>query len=409
LRQPATNNKNALTCGNASSESEGHCEEVTPGVKGEGGTANKVDERGRYKRQKVDNKYAPRVIIVGDQANVYESDSNDSNEFQRTNPHWEGRWAGHLFLPFPSLDHLDIADQSFENDESESCAEDTSDESDVEEEETVLPESRSFLPSIRILIKYLALLLQEAFDDTDEHEYSSESSNITIVPHIPMQPARIQTKNTSMSDAPKPQRNNEYTQQLFLHVSLSRPIYLPAPSVDSFISSISQCIKTVLSVSKNNSNSKCNGRLFHLNPHDAAIFTNDDQSRSFLTIPITGESTQWIKRVLLPPIDSTMKRFGLKSYYSEEGERCVLHVSVASVKGNIIKRIAEARNRYAGVTDIDSNELRSISLLGCKQILSDGALAEMESTLKSVPSSIPIRFDRVQCQFGKVKEVSIKL
>jgi predicted DNA binding protein len=104
-----------------------------------------------------------------------------------------------------------------------------------------------------------------------------------------------------------------------------------------------------------------------------------------------------------------MKRFGLKSYYSEEGERCVLHVSVASVKGNIIKRIAETKNRYAGVTDIDSNELRSISLFGCKQILSDEALAEMESTLKSVPSSIPIRFDRVQCQFGKVKEVSIKL
>ncbi|KAL3798530.1 hypothetical protein HJC23_011834 [Cyclotella cryptica] len=447
LLQDASNN-------HAGDGSDYHCSKGTTDIDGKrhmplkrgADNDNKIypNATGSIKRPKHDSASIPRVIIAGEHSNK-DGDSkcnkNDEFTFERTHPHWEGRWAGHLFLPFPPLECLDTSDQISDNRvclneknarEDESSDADSSADSDQTDQDGVLPDSRHFLPAARMLIHYWAFRIKESFqsnakfdngvitnlnDNKSHHQWNDEegeSAPVVIVPHIPMKADWMKQEENNLpriSDAlcSKPQSNEEPSKpNRHLHVSLSRPIYLPAPSVDSFLSSISNSIKTVLSVSHPNPASKRHGRVFHLRPRDASIFTNDKQNRSFLTIPITGESAQWVKRALLPPINSTVRRFGQGSYYSEEGESCVLHVSVASVRGDMVKRMKEARSRYRGISGEKQSTIRSLSLFSRDQYACDTDPSEMQSTFNSIPTSIPIWLDKVQCQFGRAKEVSVK-
>ncbi|KAL7487516.1 hypothetical protein ACHAW6_013106 [Cyclotella cf. meneghiniana] len=431
-----------------------HCSKSTSYTDGKGhlplkrgeANGNKDDPgvTGSVKRPKLDKPSITRVIIAGEHStddSDPKCDENGALLFERTHPHWEGRWAGHLFLPFPPLEFLDtfddvrvnpVSSNEKKSNENESSDGDSSADSEKTEEKGALSDSRTFLPVARILIKYWAFRLKESFQESaifdngvtrnpnDNHREKKcndgeedSAAVVIIVPHIPMKADWMTRKENALprlSDAlrSKPQSNEDSSNNNQpLHISLSRPIYLPAPSVDSFLSSISQCVKTVLSGSNPKSDSKRHGRVFHLRPRDASIFTNDQQNRSFLTIPISGGSAQWVKRVLLPPINSTMRRFGQGSYYSEEGERCVLHVSVASVRGNMVKIMKDARIRYC-ISDEIQSSTRSISLFSCDQDVCDNDPSEMEFDSNSIPTSIPIWLDQVRCQFGKMKDVSIK-
>ena len=143
--------------------------------------------------------------------------------------------------------------------------------------------------------------------------------------------------------------------------------------------------------------------MFYLQPHNATIFTNDEQSRSFLAIPVSKESTRWVKQLLLPPIDSAMSRFGLKTYYSDTEEGCILHVSVASVKGNVIPQMLHHRNEGTSNCGTESErKIRSIPLFS-REELSQGRACIMES----LPRSIPIGVSQIQCEFGKAKVLTI--
>jgi hypothetical protein len=102
-----------------------------------------------------------------------------------------------------------------------------------------------------------------------------------------------------------------------------------------------------------------------------------------------------------------MRRFGQESYYSEEGESCVLHVSVASVRGSMVKIMKGGRSRY-GISDEMQSSIRSISLFSWDHDVCDDNPSEKEFDLNTIPASIPIWLDQVRCQFGKVKDVSIK-
>ena len=126
---------------------------------------------------------------------------------------------------------------------------------------------------------------------------------------------------------------------------------------------------------------------------------NEKQTRSFLSIPISNESSYWIKRVLLPPIDATMIRFGQTSYYDEG----ILHVSIASVKGNVIPMLLKTRRQADFKQGVPGNEsmIKSIPLFPMKECTDD--------VRKFIPESIPIKLDRIQCDFGKVKNVALPL
>jgi hypothetical protein len=429
-RQPASDNVNVLTNdeqnaliqhhahNTGGAGSGGYCEEGSSDFDGQEcpreGETDIVDNTCNGKRNRPDGLSTSQVVIAGDSDSSDNPDTNHLHAFERSNAHWEGRWTGHLFLPLPPLNQLDALDETSSRNEEPahevaSDLDGNSDDDTIGSEEA-LSESRAFLPALRVIIRYWAVVLQESFhhDKSNDKECNNDGTTITIVPHIPMKNDSMRTPGTTLPDMERvsdQERKDLVTQNGSLHISLSRPIYLPAPSVDSFLQSIAKCINTILSPSTLYANTTQRGKIFHLRPHEAAIFTNDQQNRSFLTIPIAGQNAQWIKRALLPPIDATMKKFGLESYYSEKGESCVLHVSVASVKGNMMKRMLDAR---CSAGKYDASDMRSIALFPSKHSLSDGAKSEMDYVLKSIPMSIPIRLDTVQCQFGKAKEVTIK-
>mmetsp|Transcript_8836 Transcript_8836/g.19072 ORF Transcript_8836/g.19072 Transcript_8836/m.19072 type:complete len:570 (+) Transcript_8836:65-1774(+) len=411
------------------------------------------------------------VIIAGCEVDSSQtgsrSDANNNQQpkFERNQPHWEGRWVGHLALPFPPLRSLDLVyseeeedvkkrRRTSDNDEhgrddiergSSSSSEESSDSSsDDDDEEDAVSQSRHFLPEARKLIHHWAALLEKTTHATinekknnktimdttittsqskNEDHTSREAATIVIIPHIPMHPIK------AAANAP-PSSNKESSSPSSLsplHVSLARPIYLPAPSVNPLMAEIETRIKAVLSIANNRkkstnsyTNNCSNGRTLQLQPQNATIFTNDQQTRSFLAIPVSAESARWIKRMLLPPIDNAMVRFGLQTYYSteedggEEGGGCILHVSVASVKGNVIPSILRQRHRkrcqqgmmtVKGNEDDDVENVKSIPLFSKHEIKQKEGDTVLESS--SLPRCIPIRVNQIQCRFGKAKGLTI--
>jgi len=337
----------------------------------------------------------------------YDNDCQQSDQsFERCNPHWEGRWAGHIYLPFPNMEDSDLCDNTdvsthdelaqrteasiLADDESDSDS-DQSSFSSIDEED--VQASQRFLPAARTLIHYWAALLNEAYGDEED------TSGIVIVPHLSMSPTKA--KHKSIQTAKNQDITNKNNNRL--HISLSRPIYLPAPSVDSFLADISSSMTSVHSAARRHGH--CNshkGRTIHLRPQNATIFINDNQTRSFLSIPLSEESSRWAKRLLLPPIDAAMLRYGQKTYYNEG----IMHVSIASVKGNMIPITLKKRRSGDSKESASANEskIRSIPLFqtqGCNQL--------GDEIRNSIPESIPIRLDRIQCDFGKVKNILLPL
>ena len=319
----------------------------------------------------------------------YDTDYQQSDQyFERSNPHWEGRWAGHIYLPFPNLDSCDD-NETETNILAQKDSNNNSDESSVSSvEEDCLEASRSFLPAARTLIHYWAALLNEAcINDSDS------MSGSVIVPHVSMSPKKAMTKSVQKANDQNIQNNDTY-----LHISLSRPIYLPAPSVDSFLADISSSLVSVRST-------LCNtykGKTIHLRLHNATIFLNDNNTRSFLSIPVSEESSRWMKRLLLPPVDAALLRFGQQTYYNEG----VMHVSIASIQGNVIPTIIKQRS-ISNLKQSPSEaeiEIKSIPLFqtqGYNRLSNDAR--------NDVPESIPIRLDRIQCDFGKMKNMVLPL
>ena len=358
---------------------------------------------------------ASRVIIAGcnDKDN---SDSTDQPMFERSHPHWGGRWVGHVHLPFPPLDLLEGGN----DDENATVrinhdfgSEDSSSSSEEEEDDDITSQSRMFLPSARMLIHHWAKLLEEdareescniAKDAKTGCFREGVESAIIIIPHIPMHTIKGSTESSNAL-----LRLEKSLPPTSLHISLARPIYLPAHSVDPFLADIERSINAVISVARRvNSTNHHAGRVLHLQPQNATIFTNDEQTRSFLSIPVSKESARWVKQLLIPSIDAAMLRFGLETYYStEDGEGCILHVSVASVKGNIIPHLLLCRNRGMGTHGIDKGagrgEIRHISLFSQEE--KDNKM----SILESLPRCIPIRANKIECFFGTAKQLIIPI
>ena len=127
-----------------------------------------------------------------------------------------------------------------------------------------------------------------------------------------------------------------------------------------------------------------------------------------------------------------MTRFGLETYHSSDdddnhGGGCILHVSVASVRGDVIPRMLELRRRRrrrrlgvggaivggaivvaeedGGPTRGDADcASRRTPLFSKEEREIRGA-----SAFDSLPSYIPVRVDRVVCDFGMDKSCTIPI
>jgi len=288
------------------------------------------------------------------------------------------------------------------------------------------------------LIHHWASLLREetnstTADDFDGGEENAAKSDIIVVPHIPMHTIEKTKITNSSTTSPHPPVNQSLLLSAkSLHISLARPIYLPAPSVDPFLADIRKSMNAILSFANKNTTDTTNnnnqrrhgggsggGRILHLHPRKATIFTNDPRTRSFLTVPVSSQSSKWVKRSLLPSIDAAMTRFGLETYYATEEEGgCVLHASVASVEGNVIPQMLSLRSGSRrrgkngggsaerggnGGGNESKNEIRSISLFSTgREQYGD------VDVLDSIPRCIPVRVNRMECDFGSsAKKLSI--
>jgi len=148
----------------------------------------------------------------------YNDTTINDNTFDRSHPHLEGRWVGHINLPLPSFDSLDLLQQVDEDQDIEGAAnhdeqtskasavldvqagrsidDESSSSSSDEEDEDDMPQSRMFLPVARQLIHQWAEVLGECPPGGVKQQHTS-TSDIVIVPLIPME--RItSSKNTSL-------------------------------------------------------------------------------------------------------------------------------------------------------------------------------------------------------------------
>lgn len=398
--EPPSKKNDSLREGNAQNALHGHTTNNSPRLGHNDDSSpstadgNAAKKRGSHHSPRSPVAVKKRKLAQSITIANYDTDCQQSDQsFERSNPHWEGRWAGHIYIPFPNLDscdndastHDEFNHETDTNILAERDSDSDSDESNSSSiEEEYLQSSRSFLSAARALIHYWAALLDEGCID-----YDDTVSKRVIVPHVSMSPKKTKTKSVQTTNNQVIQNNKTY-----LHISLSRPIYLPAPSVDSFLADISSSLAPVTRNAQQ-------GKTIHLRPHNATIFINDNHTRSFLSIPMSEESSRWAKRLLLPPIDAAMSRFGQKKYYDEG----IMHVSIASIKGNVIPIILKnRRNGYVQSTSETESKFNSISLFqtrGCNQL--------EDETRNDMPESIPIRLDRIQCDFGKVKNVVLPL
>ena len=168
------------------------------------------------------------------------------------------------------------------------------------------------------------------------------------------------------------------------------------------------------------------------------LLTNDTSTRTFLCIPISISSSNWIKKSILPVVDATMLKFGLLSYYNgdnnnekekngegkegveREGEGgCILHVSIASVYGNVIPQMLFHRNsnthQHNSNINInnDNGDVKKIRCIPLFESSNDNEEQEGGSIAikmeESMPSYIPIRINCIQCEFSKMKKLTIPL
>eukprot|EP00986_Skeletonema_menzelii_P006147 scaffold2326_cov140-Skeletonema_menzelii.AAC.4 len=323
--QLPTKKNDSLREGNAQNAIHGHTPNNSPCLRHNDDSSPSTADGNSAKRGSRLSPRSPSALKKQKREHIitiasYGTDYQQSDQyFERSNPHWEGRWAGHIYLPFPNLDSCDKDASIYDDNETssnilaEKGSNNDSDESSVSSvEEECLQASINFLPAARTLINYWAALLNEACIDNNDTMIGS-----VIVPHVSMSRKKSMTKSVQAANNQHIQNNKNNTH---LHISLSRPIYLPAPST-----------------------------------------------------------------------------------YYDEG---IMHVSIASVKGNVIPTILKqrrSRDLKQSASEIES-KIKSIPLFqiqGCNTLSSDSR--------NDVPESVPIRLDRLQCDFGKLKNMILPL
>ena len=314
--------------------------------------------------------------------------------FQRTHPHWEGRWAGHIYLPFPAEEKLGLTNgedspTALQHGPPADNSDTSSEEGSSESEDEGCEQSMMFIPTARKLVDLWASMLRGRCDG------SVSSERLVIVPHF------------GTNGGPS------------LHVSLARPVFLPSSSVDSFMEDVQRSLRCVLTRQDGPRARRSKPRVLQLQPRNSVVLTNDTRTRSFLAVPVSDHSSRWVKQTLLPPIDALMLKYGQQTYYTtsnegcggpagggetparsttEYGTGCILHVSLASVSGDVVTGSPGGGMPSAG----PGNKAPLFSGEGC----GDRATAEDRSSL---PSVIPIRVDRVAVDFGGGKKFALEL
>ena len=176
-----------------------------------------------------------------------------------------------------------------------------------------------------------------------------------------------------------------------LHVSLSRPFFLPLPSIDTYVSDLRL-------------------RLPHYRPfpltldmNEAFVLTNDDRTRSFLCLPVMGPGRDSAVK-LIREVDASMERFGLPIYYKEAR----LHVSIASVAGDVTNLLA---GKY-GIQDTPGSRDSGGNMKGIclnRRCSEEKIEVPRQGSVLVVCESVTFMVKKILCTFGTTKQFVITL
>jgi len=147
-----------------------------------------------------------------------------------------------------------------------------------------------------------------------------DSHTLIMVPHVNIEFNQQSDGDEEIDSHPSPTSieddASDYTSSQLLHISLSKPFYLQKQSISSFLKDLKQrvqCFRRTL-------------KLYLVKK--TQILTNEDRTRSFLTVPVVpslstnGNAIQH----LVALFDEVLEKYGASKYYSY----AKFHVSIAS-------------------------------------------------------------------------------
>jgi Uncharacterised conserved protein len=187
-----------------------------------------------------------------------------SNNFLRSQPHVPGNWAGHVFVKFA-------------------------------------PHASSFTPcswqeaETKCLDQIRSRL--ELSDYNNNNNNNTGSTCAAVIVH----------------------------QQMNWHVSLSRPFYLQAAFIDSFVKELEQSLVAASSSSSSSSSPGAN-RIIRILPQECTLLVNDDKTRSFWVWPVQPSLED-----LVHIVDRILLKYKQPTYYKPAH----FHISVASIPGDM--------------------------------------------------------------------------
>ena len=309
------------------------------------------------------------------------------HHFKRSQKHINGNWAGHVYMKIPcSPGNEDDGDDDSNEQERLLCNCVVNTIEHFQEAMMMESGSSSLHSLTTIPANSTARTHQSAVNDNDTCNLTA-TTHVEIIPHIPIPLVKKSDRNASpIADESYVQNDDSQSQTQHsdsdsdsesslsdksssktnvqdyhpaLHLSLSRPFYLQKQSIQPFLKDLKRriqisvpsqfiCVRVPireigmkrghsklhphsrkgLSISLKQQHQQQHQRERRERMMDATILSNDDKTRSFLTVPVTVSGVDPCFIVSL--IDSTMKKYGQRVYY----ENPQFHLSIASWKYN---------------------------------------------------------------------------
>lgn len=304
-----------------------------------------------------------------------ESDMDSSNvfHFKRSKPHVNGNWAGLVYLDILNQDTLYSS----------------------------LTNGVMLLETVQNSILAFQHFIENGDGENDISRNAKISSNIecrkdehvVLGSHIPLR-NEIQSSDREESDDDSSTSSDEDSceskstekQTFSLHISLTKSFFLQKQSIESFLQEVRTfmastvhtpfCIQIPITsqVQKNGEKKSyiC----------DLEILSNDEQTRSFLTIPLEGTFTDLSNiKSIVDMMNKVMIKYGLEPYYKDPK----FHISISS--WNYCKAIIDKWNN------------RRPQSRGSAFYASDE-----DSDLNTIEETLTIRVAGINCDFGTVEK-----
>jgi Uncharacterised conserved protein. len=300
------------------------------------------DEEGGENGKITCNWHASTKIVPWDHE---DDESRRDHSFQRNQPHVTGNWSGHVYLNLDddehgtdlvSGDHMSILKDVIVHMIYQFEREMNSQRGIQNDDDPSSSQVRSILDSKKC-----------------ECQQDERQGELVIVSHVPLstvQQTIAPFNNESGSDSRVEDTKDCQASQL--HISLSRPFYIQNQSIESFVADLQKYIQTnilhpiVVRIPVYVANAKEDeGSIIIMSTVDTEILTNDEKTRSFLTLPILKEppsvvgldvavqqSTTYVSGMhsIIKLVDKVMEKYGQKVYYQDPK----FHISIASWKYN---------------------------------------------------------------------------